>query len=140
MDNKTPALDENIRDALKSHSDHVIDNSELHDDSATEDLIALYHSQYRNLFIWATIKWAFSIVTAVFCLYQFFQQESMMGLIAYATLFICCALAICTIYILLWTSMNKNTINRDLKRLELQTALLTKQIALQTNKTERSKQ
>ena len=133
MDNKTPELDESIKNALKAQSDSIIDNTGVDNKSASEDLVALYHSQYRNLFIWTTIKWAMSILTAIFCLYQFFQQESTMGMIAYATLFICCALAICTIYILLWTSMNKNAINRDLKRLVLQTVLLIKQIGLVTS-------
>jgi len=55
-----------------------------------------------------------------------------MGMIAHAALLICCAVAIGTIYALLWISMNKNAINRNLKRLELQTALLIKQIGLIT--------
>ena len=132
MDNKTPELDKNIQNALRANSDTIIDNTDVDNGVVSEDLVALYHSRYRNLYIGATIKWALSILTANFCLYQFFQQESTMGMIAHAALLICCAVAIGTIYALLWISMNKNAINRNLKRLELQTALLIKQIGLIT--------
>lgn len=75
MDNKTPELDENIKNALKAHSDSIIDNTGVDNKSASDDLVVLYHSQYRNLFIWTTIKWAMSILTAIFCLYQFFSKN-----------------------------------------------------------------
>lgn len=56
MDNKTPELDENIKNALKAHSDSIIDNTGVDNKSASDDLVVLYHSQYRNLFIWTTNK------------------------------------------------------------------------------------
>ena len=56
MDNKTPELDKNIQNALRANSDTIIDNTDVDNEVVSEDLVALYHSRYRNLYIGATIK------------------------------------------------------------------------------------
>ena len=63
MDNKTPELDENIQNTLRAHSDSIIDNTYVDNEVVSEDLVALYHCQHRNLYIGAIIKCALSILT-----------------------------------------------------------------------------
>lgn len=67
-------------------------------------------------------------VLALFCVVQFFQQETMMAMIAYASAAIICVVSAGSILLFLWVQMNHNTTVREIKRLELQVAILLKQL------------
>ena len=67
---------------------------------------------------------AFTAV-AVFAAIQFFRVDATRDLILYATVFLTGVLFIALIKIWYWMLMNRNSVKREVKRLELQIARLT---------------
>jgi hypothetical protein len=57
------------------------------------------------------------------------MQETMMAMIAYASLAIICTVAYAAIFLFIWVQMNHNTTVGEIKRIELQIALLSKQLS-----------
>ena len=117
MDN----LDQKIEQALRTAS---IETDIIDEPSVVEEVLASFSGQYKFLLVSAWIKAGVAILIFFFSVFQYFQQESVMALLAYASLALICLLTICTIYILFWITLNKNITNREVKRLELQIALL----------------
>ena len=118
-------LDKKIENALKDATRSV---GIMDEPSVVEDVIATFQGQYRGLLIAAGIKMAAAGVLMLFSIYQFFQQTSQMAMLAYASFALLCALTYCTIYLTFWISLNKHTTNREMKRLELQIALLIQKL------------
>jgi phosphotransferase system glucose/maltose/N-acetylglucosamine-specific IIC component len=74
------------------------------------------------------IKMAVVGVLMLLCIFQFFQQETMMAMIAYATATVVFTVSYGCIFLFLWSQMNHNTTEREIKRLELQVALLIREL------------
>jgi hypothetical protein len=77
------------------------------------------------------IGWAksFAILALMgFCIYQFFQQESVMAMLAYACLAIFCFVSHAAIMLFVWMQIHHNTAITEVKKLELQIMLLLKQL------------
>jgi hypothetical protein len=75
-------------------------------------------------------RWQKWLVVALwlFCIYQFFHQEEIMAMITYASGAIMCSVVIARIAGFFFQEVNKSIFNREIKRLELQVALLIKHI------------
>jgi len=114
-------LDEQIKAALQADS-----NSSFTGQVATiiEELSQTFSGQHRVLLLWSVGKLFGAAVILIVSIYQFFQQDTMMALIAYASLAIICVIAEATIFLTIWISIQNNNRQRDTKRLELQVALL----------------
>ena len=84
--------------------------------------------QYRNIMILTGVKWLVVVALWTFCIYQFFHQEEIMAMIAYASGAIMCSVVIAGIAGFFFQEVNKSIFNREIKRLELQVALLIKHI------------
>ena len=78
---------------------------------------------------WAAIKAVFAVGLILFCMVQCFQQDSMMAMIAYASMTVLCAVAYCGVFLFIWIQMNHNVTVREIKRVELQLALLTQKLS-----------
>lgn len=115
-------LDQKIEQALKEATGSVGTST----DEATilQDLTATFRGQYSGLFAIGWIKLLAFVVVMLWSVYEFFMQTSVQAEIAYATLAVISAITIASIYTLFWISMNKQMTNREIKRLELQVALL----------------
>lgn len=118
-------LDKIIKDALKGTTDSI---GITDDPSMIEGFISTFQGQHKAILILAAIKLIPIAIMMVGSVYLFFQQESTMALIAYASLAIICMVGLMTIYLFLWISLNNNTLHRDVKRLELQIALLLQKL------------
>ncbi len=114
-------LDKKIESALNDATRSIGITDEP---TVLEDIVGTFQGQYKGLMVIAGVKMAAAAVLTVFSIYQFFQQESQMAMIAYASLAIVCTLTYCVIYLTFWISLNKHTTDREVKRLELQIALL----------------
>lgn len=118
-------MDKKIEDALRSTTGSI----EITDDpTMIEDFISTFKGQHKAILILAAIKLIPLAIIMLGSVYLFFQQESMTALIAYASLTIICMMGLMTIYLFLWISLNNNTLHRDVKRLELQIALLLQKL------------
>jgi len=78
------------------------------------------------------IKMTFMAILMIFCAVQFFQQETMMAMMAYATATIVFVVSYACIFLFLWNQMNHNSTAREIKRLELQVALLIRELKNKT--------
>ena len=119
-------LDNKIHKALLDITDADI---QLTDESSIyEDIMNTFTGQYRNIMILTGLKWLAAMVLWLFCIYQSFQQDEIMAMIAYASGAIMCSVVLAAIAVFFWQEVNKNISNREIKRLELQIALLIKHI------------
>ena len=119
-------LDAQIKAALQHES-----NTPFTGQIATiiEEVSQTFSGQHRILLLWSVAKMVGAVILAIFSVYQFFQQESMMALIAYAALAIICVIVEATIFLTIWISIQNNNRQRDIKRLELQVALLSDKLS-----------
>ena len=118
-------LDKRIQEALQAASElpESIDETTL-----LQDILDTFQGKHRGLMIVTGIKMAVMVVLMLFCIFQFFQQETMMAMMAYATAAVFCVVAYACIFLFLWNEMNHNTTAREIKRLELQVALLIREL------------
>jgi hypothetical protein len=116
-------LDSKIQAALASASDLPDDITEP---NLVSDLIDTLHGRHSWLMKWGLVKMAFAIILMCICAYQFFMQETTMAMIAYASATIICVIAYATVFLFIWVQMNHNTTVSEIKRVELELALLAK--------------
>lgn len=118
-------LDKKIEQALKDATGSVSITDEA---TVMQDIVSTFQGQYRNILILAWIKATAFTILLFYSVYQFFYQETMMGMLAYASLAIISTITMATIYIIFYVFLNKNITTREIKRLELQIALLTNKL------------
>ncbi|MFT7218486.1 MAG: uncharacterized membrane protein YciS (DUF1049 family) [Candidatus Azotimanducaceae bacterium] len=124
-------LDSKIQAVLTSATDLPDD---LLEPGLTKDLIDTFNGRHSWVMKWGLVKMALAAVAMVFFAYQFFQQAETMAMIAYATGAILCAVAYAAVFNFIWVQMNHNTNLREIKRLELQIALLTRSLTEHNDK------
>lgn len=118
-------LDQKIEQALRDATGSVGTSDEA---TVLEDFAATFQGRYRTLFFLAWIKLVAVALLLAWAVYAFFTSSSPQAQIAWATLVVVCTVAIGAIYTLFWISINKQMINREIKRLELQVALLNNRL------------
>lgn len=100
-----------------------------YDDSKEETLRAMARDFYsRRMRSTAILVYGWAIIfiaLAVYSAMQFFKADQTQGQIMYAALFILGAHGVGLMKILAWEMMNRHSIRRDLKRLELRVAELS---------------
>ena len=120
------SLDNKIHKALMDITDADIQFSD--ESTIYEDIMDTFSGQYRTIMILTGMKWLVVVALWAFCVYQFFHQQQIMAMIAYASGAIMCSVVIGAIAVFFFQEVNKNIFNREIKRLELQVALLIKHI------------
>ncbi len=118
-------LDTKIRQALQAATELP---GAIPDPSLTDEILETFKGRHSFLNISGAIKMVVGGLIFYFCIYQFFQQDSTMAMIAYATAAVICMGVATTTMLWLWVQMNHNTTVREIKRLELQMALLTQEL------------
>ncbi len=122
-------IDQRIQEALQAASElpESIDETTLR-----QDILDTFQGKHRGLMIATGIKMTFMAILMIFCAVQFFQQETMMAMMAYATATIVFVVSYACIFLFLWNQMNHNSTAREIKRLELQVALLIRELKNKT--------
>ena len=124
-------LDTKIQKALQAATEL---SGPITEPSFTDELMATFHGRHSWLMVGGWIKMAVAGLLFYICAYQFFQQETMMAMIAYATTAVICIVTAATIMLFVWIQMNHNTTVREVKKLELQIALMTHELRQQAKK------
>lgn len=120
-------LDEKIKKALEISSTVFTDES-----SVAQEVIDVFKGRYRWLMIYNWIRIFLCAGFMLYFIYQFFREDDIQMLIAYATAVVVCVIAGSSIILFFFQSVNQNAMKRELKRLELQLALLIKQLELKS--------
>lgn len=120
-------LDKKIREALQAQDRELFD--EYSGEQGLFEMVAeTFQTRHRWLVLlvwfWMLVFFVMSIITAV----QFFRAESTRDLIAWAVGFLFFMLGTSLLKTWYWMEMNKNSITREIKRVELQIARLAERI------------
>lgn len=103
-------------------------------DAAREDTIGSMLSEFysRKMLSIAILVWVWAIVFcagASVCAYLFFNADQTRDQIMYAALFVCLVLFIAFMKAFAWLMLARNSIKREIKRLELRIADLAQTLA-----------
>ncbi len=116
-------LDKQILEALKSEDAAVL--SQYESDASLPSMMAgLYQGRRRWINLSATVVTFAILVAQIWCGYKFFAAESTQALVGWATGFLTFFLWIVLMKLWFWLELLRNSVTREVKRLELQVALL----------------
>ncbi len=117
-------MDDKIREALVKEEDTWIDEPGFF-----EQVGSTFRSRQRWLVV---LVWFWSLaffILAVVCAFRFFDAEGVRGHVLWATVFLYSMLAVGLLKNWYWMLMNRNTLAREIKRLELQIASMREELA-----------
>lgn len=116
-------LDEQIRAALKEEEAEMLSKYES-DESLPKMLVSLYQGRRSWINASATIVTFVIFGLQIWCGFKFFDAETTREMIAWATGFLTLFLWVVMMKIWFWLELLRNSVTREVKRLELQVALL----------------
>ena len=121
------SIDEKIQEALSESEAELVDS--LRGERPLGEMITeAFHSRHRWMHITAFIMpIVFGISACVFA-YQFFVAESVHAMVGWATGFLWMVTATGMFKIFFMMELNKNSLTREIKRLELELAQLSRQL------------
>jgi uncharacterized membrane protein YciS (DUF1049 family) len=122
-------IDEKIREALQQEDSELLEHYR-NEQTIPQMVIDVFRTRHRWL-----AMWVFTAGTVLFLLefvvaYQFFHAESTRAMIAWATGFVVCAIVIAMTKVWFWLELNKNSLAREIKRLELELANLSRRLSV----------
>lgn len=102
---------------------------EIYDTSKEDTLLSmvgqLYSKRMMPSFLVHAAYSLIFIVPAVYCGIKFFDTQQIQFQIMYAAVFICCVQVIFLRKVIYWQMLHKNSVNREVKRLEVRIVELT---------------
>jgi len=110
----------------------IIDSPQEYDDSKEESYISYARDFFKRTQRWAIIivfvHFFFFLALAIVSGILFFEADQTKYQIMYAAIFVCCMLISYLIKIFGWVMGSKNSIQREIKRLELRIAELSETV------------
>ncbi|RMD65932.1 MAG: hypothetical protein D6824_01755 [Planctomycetota bacterium] len=117
-------LDRKIQEALRRQDDLDEALASPEDEGLVEMLIGVFRGRMVWLNIYGmTLGVAFTGL-AVWCAVRFFQSADVKAALGWGVGFLTCVLFVAMLKIWFWMEIEKNTVLREVKRLELQVARL----------------
>ena len=123
----TNKLDKQIREALRAEDAELFDEHSA-EPAIHEMIIGVFLGKHKLLVAWVFILTLAFMGFAVFSAIRFFQAEDLTGQLSWASGFFVGLNAMTALKIWFWMEINKNTLTREVKRVELQIARLAKRI------------
>ena len=123
MNNDLEKIDELIKEALSQEEAKFYD--ELEEQNLFGKIGEVYKGKLGWLAIIMNIVHLIVVVLLVYCVVAFFKAEAIKELIKWASGGFLCMIMGAMIKLYIWMQMDKNDILREIKRLELQLAVLT---------------
>lgn len=122
MNKEVENIDKLIKEALSK------DEAQFYDALEEQNLIGKIGEVYKGKLGWLAILMNFVhlivVILMVYCIVEFFKAEATKELIMWASGVFLCMIFGSMIKLYIWMQMDKNDILRELKRLELQLAVL----------------
>jgi hypothetical protein len=126
-DRSIDELDDKIREALRREDAELLKHFR-----SDPPLVDMMIETFRGRHVWLnTLGFLFTFIAfglTLFCAYQFFHAEGTRAMIAWASGFLWSALSVAMLKIWFWMEMHRYSLIREIKRLELQVAHLSRQI------------
>ncbi len=127
MKNEFEKIDELIKEALTEEESIFYDN--LEEQNVFQMLGGLF--QGKNKWIMFLMNFVMLIVFGflIYSVVQFFDTEQTNEVIRWSLSIITCLLVISMLKMFLWMQMDKNSIKREIKRMELQISTLSSKLS-----------
>lgn len=110
----------------------IIDSPESYDETRAETVYAWFRDCYSRRMRWVMVcvyvQYSILLVPLVYSAIAFFRTDQVRSQILYATIFLFCNLWIGFVSVFAWVMMQRPSISREIKRLELRIAELTEAI------------
>lgn len=110
----------------------IIDSPAGYDESREETLYGWFRDAYSKRMRWVTslvwVQYIILVVPTVYCAIAFFRTDQVGTQILHATIFLFCNLWMGFISVFGWVMLQRPTIRREFKRLELRIAELSEAI------------
>lgn len=116
-------FDDKIRAALSGSDQKLYDS--LSEPSLLEMVAETFSGRLKWLTVLATIMMAVYTAVGFYCGYRFFHAIEVQAMIGWATGFLVCVFIALVMKLWTWMQMDRLTLVRELKRLELQVAALS---------------
>jgi len=122
MKNNTEEIDQIIRSSLSQEESKFFD--ELGEQNFLNQFGDLFKTKLGWLIVLINIVNLVIFAISIYCVVQFLNSDDTNELIKWGAGFFACWTSIAMIKLFVWMQMDKNAILRELKRLELQIAIL----------------
>ena len=119
-------VDQLIKEALTAEEAKFYDN--LDEQNVFEMLGGVFDGKNKWIIIVMNLVMLIVLGLLIYCLVQFFNTEITNELIKWSVVGMTCLLTISMLKLFVWMQMDKNSLIRELKRLELQVSTLSAKI------------
>ena len=120
-------IDDIIKEALTQEEAKFY--NELDEQGIWKKIGGLFRGKNAWFFIMMNILNLIMLGIAIYCIIQFFNTESTNELIKWSMIFFFCAMMMSMLKLYAWMQMDKNSIIRELKRLEFQVSILSSKLS-----------
>jgi hypothetical protein len=118
-------LNDRIREALRADDEEAL-ASLAEEPDLFEQVLQTFRGRGRALVFLSITFGVVLMALSVLCIVQFFRAQDVQPMLAWAVGFLVCFGGILGMKVWYWMELQKNTITREIKRLELQVARLAK--------------
>ncbi len=123
-------FDDRIRQALRTESDNVW--KDVEEQGLFEQALGVMRGKHKSLTVIANAVMVLFFAMTVYSVVRFFGAETTQMQIAWSVGFLTSNMVVAMMKLWFWMQMDKNTVIREVKRLELQVATLAGIIKNQT--------
>lgn len=127
MNKEFEKIDQLIKEALTQEEIKFYDK--LDEQNVFQMLGGLFKGKNRWIMVLFNIVMLIAFILLIYCVIQFFNTDVTNELIKWSVAGVICILMISMLKIFLWLQMDKNSIKRELKRLELQVSNLSSKLS-----------
>jgi len=127
MKNEFEKIDKLIKEALTEEESKFYDN--LEEQNVFQMLGGLFQGKNKWIMLLMNIVMLFVFGFLIFSVIQFFNTEQTNEIIRWSLSIITCLLMISMLKMFLWMQMDKNSIKREIKRIELQISTLSSKLS-----------
>lgn len=121
-------IDEKIREALQREDPELLEHYRG-EQSISQMVLDSFRTRHRWLVALVFVSTTGLFLVDILAAYQFFQAESMRAMIAWATVFVFLGTWIAMLKVWYWMELNKNSLTREIKRMELEVANLSRRVS-----------
>ncbi|PHS64107.1 MAG: hypothetical protein COB12_08190 [Flavobacterium sp.] len=126
MKNEFEEIDALIKEALTEEEAKFYDN--LDEQNVFEMLGGLFQGKNKWIILLFNIVMVLVFGVLIYCVIQFFNTELTNELIKWSLAIVVCLLMVSMLKIFIWMQMDKNSIKREIKRIELQISTLSSKL------------
>lgn len=120
-------FDDRLKAALAADGNGDDPFAPMEEESAFKQAMGLFHGRQKRLALLVVVVMTVWMIIAIYSAVQFFRVEETRDMIMFGLIFFFAAMAVSLMKVWSWMQMDKYTILREIKRLELQIAFLAQQ-------------